>query len=276
MRIGAVLKHIFAGVMTYIVIATLLAVLVFQFADPANVVAWLVVVIAPGILTFSAARQMFDMEQDQLNFAEAKEKARESEVEHLYLHIEKHLANITRNLDRAIQRDEYGGVARDNRAKEIDRFLKSINFEPTYLRQSEELYVLFVQIVGILAKPSSNEQFDPRGHPQDGLYFESWVAESLKQFGWEATPTIGSGDQGVDVTARKDGITIAIQCKRYAGSVGNKAVQEVVAGKAFYGLDHAVVISTGSYTRSASDLASVCGVHLLVPDDIPQLSTLLR
>ncbi len=276
MRIGAVLKYLFAGVMTYIVIATLLALLVFQFADPANTLAWLGVIIAPGILTFSAAREMFDKEQDQLNFAESKVKAKEAEVEHLYLHIENHLPNITRNLDRAIQLDEYGGVARDNRAKEIDRFLKSINFEPAHLRQSGELYALFVQIVGIFIRPLSNGQFDPRGYPQDGLHFEFWVAESLRQFGWEANPTIGSGDQGVDVTARKDGITMAIQCKRYAGSVGNKAVQEVVAGKAFYGLDHAVVISTGSYTRSASDLAGVCGVHLLTPHDIPHLCALLR
>ncbi len=42
--------------------------------------------------------------------------------------------------------------------------------------------------------------------------------------------TRGSGDYGVDVLAEKEGVTYAVQCKRYDGPVGVKAVQEAYAG----------------------------------------------
>ena len=207
---------------------------------------------------------------------ELRAKARELEVEGLYFYIEKHLTSLTRNLERAMRTDEYGGLVRDDRIKEIDRFLKSVNFEPRNLRQSGELYDLFVQIVALCIGTTASTGFDPNSYPEDGLQFEFWVAESLRHFGWDASPTIGSGDQGVDVTAQKEGVTLAIQCKRFAGSVGNKAVQEIVAGRAYYGLAHGVVISTGSYTKSAHELAQSCGIALLTPHDIPNIEQILK
>ena len=93
----------------------------------------------------------------------------------------------------------------------------------------------------------------------------------MSQFGWTAEVTQGSGDQGVDVIASIEELSVAIQCKRYSGSVGNKAVQEIMAGMIHYGLDHSVIISTGKYTKSAIDLAKTGNVHLLTHNDIPLL-----
>jgi restriction system protein len=55
---------------------------------------------------------------------------------------------------------------------------------------------------------------------------------------------------------------IDIQAKRYSKPVGNKAVQEVIAAKAYYRCDEALVISNNSYTKSAKDLAQKVGVSL--------------
>ena len=64
-----------------------------------------------------------------------------------------------------------------------------------------------------------------------GEEFESFCAKVLQDNGFEnVNMTKASGDQGVDIIAFKDGVRYAIQCKRYSNSVGNKAVQEVIAG----------------------------------------------
>jgi restriction system protein len=70
----------------------------------------------------------------------------------------------------------------------------------------------------------------------EGHEFEHFCADLLRKVGFsEVTVTPGSGDQGVDVLAVKNGIKYAIQCKNYASALSNTPVQEVSAGKQFYG-----------------------------------------
>ena len=48
----------------------------------------------------------------------------------------------------------------------------------------------------------------------DGLQFEHRCAELLRYRGFhKVTVTKGSGDQGVDILAKKNGIKYGIQCK---------------------------------------------------------------
>ncbi len=101
--------------------------------------------------------------------------------------------------------------------------------------------------------------------------FEKECARILNLKGFSARATKGSGDQGVDVLAEKNNIKIAIQCKQYSKPVGNKAVQEVIAGKNFYNTEYAAVVSNASFTPSARKLAAKCGVILL---DIRTLNNL--
>ncbi len=78
----------------------------------------------------------------------------------------------------------------------------------------------------------------------DGHTFEYWCAELLLKNGFtDVTVTKGSGDQGVDLLAKKDGIKFAIQCKCYASNVGNTPIQEVSAGKTFYNCQIGVVMT---------------------------------
>ena len=70
----------------------------------------------------------------------------------------------------------------------------------------------------------------------EGHDFEYYCADLLKANGFtEAVVTKGSGDFGADILAEKDGITYAVQCKCYDKPIGVKAVQEVYAGRDYYG-----------------------------------------
>lgn len=110
--------------------------------------------------------------------------------------------------------------------------------------------------------------------PRNGHAFEEWVADRLEADGWRVRVTAGSGDQGLDIIARRRGRRIGIQCKRYKGAVGNKAVQEAFSGRAFHRVDVAVVVTTGRYTESARALSRRTGVHLLHVSDLGRLDRL--
>ncbi|MFH0798529.1 MAG: restriction endonuclease, partial [Candidatus Woesearchaeota archaeon] len=66
-----------------------------------------------------------------------------------------------------------------------------------------------------------------------------------------------------DLIIEKNGISTAIQTKKYSGSVGNTAVQEVVASMKYYDCDKAMVITTGNFTKGAFELAGRNGVQLI-------------
>jgi len=93
--------------------------------------------------------------------------------------------------------------------------------------------------------------------------FEQRCADYLSLKGWHARITQYSGDQGVDVIARKSSHVLALQCKLYSSPVGNKAVQEAFAAKAYTGATKVAVVSNQRYTRSARKLASKTGVSLI-------------
>lgn len=97
----------------------------------------------------------------------------------------------------------------------------------------------------------------------DGHEFEYFCAELLRKNGFsEVSVTKGSGDQGVDILATKDGIKYAIQCKNYASALGNTPVQEVSAGKIFYNCHVGVVLTNSTFTSGAVSLAKATGVLL--------------
>ena len=104
-----------------------------------------------------------------------------------------------------------------------------------------------------------------------GVDYERYCAARLSDDGWHVRMTPATGDQGVDLIATLGSLKVAIQCKFYNQSVGNKAVQEVVAGRIHVGANAAVVISNAGYTPGARALARSTGTLLLTHDDIPYL-----
>lgn len=98
---------------------------------------------------------------------------------------------------------------------------------------------------------------------QRGYDYEYAVAKQLKRKGYRrVTVTVSSGDFGADIIACKGFYKYAIQCKCYSGTVGVKAVQEALAGKAYYNCDKAMVITNSTFTPAAVELASKSKVIL--------------
>ena len=97
----------------------------------------------------------------------------------------------------------------------------------------------------------------------EGRDFEFFCADLLEKRGFlEVEVTKGSGDNGVDILAEKDGVTYAIQCKRYEEPVGVKAVQEAYAGRDYYDRMVGVVMANQYFTKNAVDMAKKLKIML--------------
>jgi hypothetical protein len=107
-----------------------------------------------------------------------------------------------------------------------------------------------------------------------GIEFETYVGCILQQHGWTVSGTAVTGDQGADLIVSKDGRKVIIQVKRYSGSVGNRAVQEVVGAVNFYHGTEGCVVTNSTFTPSARALAQKNNIRLIDGFDLRQLGTL--
>ena len=108
-----------------------------------------------------------------------------------------------------------------------------------------------------------------------GATFEHACAATLEAAGWDCLVVGTSGDQGVDVVARRGQMAVAIQCKDWSRPVGNSAVQEVYAGMVVYDCTTGVVVAGNGFTKSAVELADKTGVLLVSPGQLDGLATLI-
>lgn len=135
------------------------------------------------------------------------------------------------------------------------------DLEPYAKAYFENLEVLQLERELSLDTPSSVitiEDFDL----MSGQEFERAVADIFTSMGYQISMTPITGDQGIDIIAVRNGTRIGIQAKCYTGKVPNSAVQEVVAGKEYYGVHRCIVVTNSSFTNSAIDLAKANHVAL--------------
>lgn len=113
-----------------------------------------------------------------------------------------------------------------------------------------------------------NNKFDY----MEGHDFEHFCADILRKNKFtniETTP--GSGDQGIDILAKKDGVKYGIQCKCYSSNISNRAIQEAFSGAKFYDCHVPVVLTNRYFTKSAKELAKKTGVLLWDRDKLNEL-----
>ncbi len=96
----------------------------------------------------------------------------------------------------------------------------------------------------------------------NGRQFELYLAKLFRALGWYVHVTPESGDQGADLILMRYGKRIAVQAKLYQDKVDNKAIQEVVASKAYYSCTDTMVITNNYFTTSAKELADANKVTL--------------
>jgi restriction system protein len=134
-------------------------------------------------------------------------------------------------------------------------------------------YLSILHLAMLVFEEIAGPQFRENMSPQD---FERYCALVLRERQWDARLTPPSGDQGVDIVADKRGLRIVVQCKKYGKPVGNRAVQEIVAGIAHQDAQRGVVVATSGYTASAVKLAASNEVLLLHHSELRRIDRLLR
>jgi restriction system protein len=105
----------------------------------------------------------------------------------------------------------------------------------------------------------------------NGYDFESFIGSLYEKMGYSVELTPKSGDQGADLIITKLGERTAVQTKNYKGKVTNKAIQEVVASKEFYGCITCTVVTNSYFTESALELGKVNNVKLVDRDELNAL-----
>lgn len=209
---------------------------------------------------------------------------KELEKEDNYIHsmVLKYFDILNTRFDQHTYQDDYGFYHYDDVYKESDYFVKNILY-PNKILNKSTVYQLSDRVRNFYLDECRRRRKEQREIEKSKLStilspidFENACKGILEDAGWKSRITKKSGDQGVDVIAKKDGITLVVQCKYYSKPVGNKAVQEVSAGKIYYKADYAAVVSNNTYTKSARQLALNCKVLLLNIYDLSKIEKYLK
>lgn len=118
------------------------------------------------------------------------------------------------------------------------------------------LVLFFICLAFVRARRLRRSLLGKEMDAMEGHEFEYFCADLLEKQGFcDVEVTKGSGDYGVDVLAEKEGVTYAVQCKRYDSPVGVKAVQEACAGREYYDRMVGAVMTNQYFTQPAVEAA---------------------
>lgn len=90
-----------------------------------------------------------------------------------------------------------------------------------------------------------------------GLEFEKFLARLLSQLGYSDIRLTAINDQGGDILCTSQNCdAVVVQAKRWKGTVGNSAVQEILGGMLHYNCDVGMIITNSTFTAAARNLAA--------------------
>jgi len=189
----------------------------------------------------------------------------------------KYINELATEKMKTIKKDPYGNIINDQwYEKGIPYFInnvlkKEINIPNKYYNETVSL----IDKISNAGIENLKNQYEYDSN-YSGVEYEMFCSSILEKNGWKTFVTKGSGDQGVDIIAEKNGIKVVIQCKKYLSNVGNKSVQEIYAGKKHYHANYAAVVTNSQFTKSAVELASTNDVLLLHHNDLIKLEKKLN
>jgi hypothetical protein len=105
-----------------------------------------------------------------------------------------------------------------------------------------------------------------------GLDFEHALAEIFSRHGYDVSLTKSSGDEGVDISLRKDNRIGIVQCKRWGKPVGVSVLRDVLGTRIAHKADFAIVACTGGFTRPARTFAQQHAISLLTLENILKMN----
>lgn len=194
------------------------------------------------------------------------------DLNNCYSIIDPHIDQLRAKRSRLTIVNDYGYLESQKWLKEVNYFLKTVvGCDPRYHSALHEVLSVYINNQTQDYKVTRITNYIV----SDGTSYEYHVKEELESNGWNARVIGGSGDQGIDIIATKSNIKLAIQCKNWKNTVGNRAVQEIYSGKIHVAADFAVVITSSSYTPKAYELAHTTRVVLIHTNEIKSLDEIL-
>jgi restriction system protein len=187
----------------------------------------------------------------------------------------RHRAALTKRFRQLVRPNPYGVEELDKWLGELERFRRSTGL-PAAGKSAAAFDRLATEVVRRWVAGEAEAALEEGEAPLSPEDYEHHCAAILRRQGWQADVTGMSGDQGADVVAERDGVSIALQCKLYARPVGNKAVQEAHAAASFVEASYAAVVTNAAFTRSAEALAHKLGVFLLHHSELVRLDELIE
>ena len=164
-----------------------------------------------------------------------------------------------------------------NSYRNINPIINDEVIEEKRILQKDDWFIFIASLIekSCLKTLEINYESKINKNYKKGLKFENDCMEILKNNGWEVKETPTSGDQGVDIIASIENLRICIQCKDHEKAIGNKAVQEISAGKLYWKGTHAILVSKSGFTKSAYKLAKANKVKLINESELADLEDLL-
>jgi hypothetical protein len=194
--------------------------------------------------------------------------------------VRQHEDHLARRKKVLVRQDAYGKPLLERWHSEREYFITE-HIRPAFrIREQRRFDRERARIVPLITAAIENavrnrpalEKFSDAISPAE---FEVFCAEELRRAGWDARVTQHSRDQGVDVIAEKSNTRVVLQCKLYSNPVGNKAVQEISAGRIHESAHYGIVVTNSTYTAPAEELATTNGILLLHYSDLGKLEALL-
>ena len=208
--------------------------------------------------------------------AKVKKEKYNKKIHEINNTVNKHIEVLARKKHQLISVNDYGVINDKEWRKEINSFIESTLSALKNSNIISEYHLIGVidRLVTEYQNTNKDKLYLDFNKEMTGIEYEHYCADLLEKKGWITQVTQGSGDQGVDVIAKKDNKTIVIQCKKYNSPVGNKAVQEAHAGKGYIKANGAAVVTNSTFTSSAKELSRTLGILLLHHEDIEMINEL--
>ena len=159
-----------------------------------------------------------------------------------------------------------------NHQGELERIKSDISFIYSQRQQGLELFkgdwlpITEIQTIreGEIGISDNFSSMSPRD-------FELFIAELLKEMEYyDVFVTPEKGDFGTDIVAKKNGVTTAVQCKRFNenNSVGNRDIQQLLGSMKYYHASHAIFVTTSYYTPQAMEQTKNASIELWDKDTL--------
>ena len=105
-----------------------------------------------------------------------------------------------------------------------------------------------------------------------GIEFEQELAKLFRARGYHVQFTPTTGDQGIDLIARKNGKTTVVQCKAYKHPVGPAVARELYGSMVAYGANDAILACTGGFTKGVEEFVQRRPIKLISVSDLVRVA----